>query len=137
MGQTDLSRCFGCGKDNPRGLHLVKRTEGNKAVIELLIEKDLCGFPGILHGGITFTVLDEVMCYAILDHKVVAVTLSVTIDYISPGKVGHNLRVEGWVEKVDGKYIEVASVATDINTGKCVAKAHGSYKAVDLEKFAA
>ena len=51
MGQTDLSRCFGCGKDNPRGLHLVKRTEGNKAVIELLIEKDLCGFPGILHGS--------------------------------------------------------------------------------------
>ena len=137
MGQTDLSRCFGCGKDNPRGLHLVKRTEGNKAVIELLIEKDLCGFPGILHGGITFTVLDEVMCYAILDHDVAAVTLSVNINYVSPGKVGHTLRVEGWVEKVNGTHIEVASVATDKDTGKCVAKAHGSYKVVDLEKFAA
>ena len=81
--------------------------------------------------------LDEVMCYAIFEHDMAAVTLSMTIDYTSPGKVGHSLRVEGWVEKVDGKYIEGAAIAKDLDTGKCVAKARGSFKVVDLDKFAA
>jgi acyl-coenzyme A thioesterase PaaI-like protein len=137
MKQPDLTHCFGCGKENPKGLHLTKRTEGNKTVIEFSIDKNHCGFPGILHGGITFTVLDEVMCYTVVALDMVAVTLSVKIDYVSPGRVGHKLRVEGWIEKIDGKYIECASEAKDIDTGKCVARAHGSYKSVDLDRFAA
>jgi len=135
MQRLDPRHGFGSGKDNPRSLHFVHKPIGNKVGIDLTVDEDHCGFPGIQHGGITFTMLDEVMCYAIFEIHAAAVTLSATVDFISPAKVGHSLRAEGWVEKIDGKYIEVASVVNDITTNTCIAKANGSYKIVDFTKF--
>ena len=135
MDSCDLSHCFGCGKDNPKGLHLTKKSDGNKAVMELTVDENHCGFSGILHGGITFTMMDEVMAYAIFSLGLAAVTKSVTVDFTSPGVVGHSLRAEGWVENVEGKYIEGASLVRDPDTGKCIARAHGSFKVVDFDKF--
>lgn len=137
MEQLDLSHCFGCGKDNPRGLHLVKRSEGGKAVMELVVDRDHCGFPGMLHGGLSCVMLDEVMCYAILDRGMVAVTLSVQVEFLRPGRQGHTMRVEGWVETVEGRNIRCASLVVDVDAGHAVAKATGSYKVVDVGKFAA
>ena len=34
METTNLNNCFGCGKDNPIGLHLKNRYIGNKSHIE-------------------------------------------------------------------------------------------------------
>lgn len=135
MQLPDLSRCFGCGKDNPRGLGLTNRQQDGKAVMELLVEDDLCGFPGVLHGGIISTVLDEVMCYAIFGHQMAAVTLSVTIEYKRPAKVGQHLRAEAWVEKVEGKYIECSGELTDTASDVCIAKASGRFKIVDFDRF--
>lgn len=137
MQRLDSRHGFGSGKENPRSLHFVNKPEGNKVSIELTVDADHCCFPGILHGGITFTMLDEVMCYAVFELQVAAVTLSATVDFIKPAKVGHNLKAEGWVEKINGKYIEVASLVQDITTNTCIAKASGSYKVVDFTKFSA
>lgn len=90
-----------------------------------------------MHGGITFTMMDEVMGYAIFAIGRAAVTLSVTIDFTSPGKVGHCLKAEGWVERIDGKYIWAAATVHDLDSEKCIAKAHGSFKVVDFERFCA
>jgi uncharacterized protein (TIGR00369 family) len=135
MKVPDLSYCFGCGQDNPKGLHLVNRYEGDRSVMELTVEKEQCGFPGILHGGITFTMMDEVMHYAIFKRGLESVTISVTIDFLSPGWQGRRLAAEGWVENVDGKYVDGASEVRDLDNGKTVARASGKFKVVDLEKF--
>jgi uncharacterized protein (TIGR00369 family) len=135
MNQPDLSHCFGCGKANPRGLHLVRQIKGDRAVMELTVEKDLCGFPGILHGGITFIMADEVMCYAILERGLVSVTTAMEIEYLRPGRQGHTIRAEGWVEKTEAADIEAAAMVLDVETGKCLAKVHGSYKVVDMQRF--
>ncbi|MDR1020401.1 MAG: PaaI family thioesterase [Synergistaceae bacterium] len=135
MAVPDLSYCFGCGKDNPKGLLLVNRYEGDKSVMELTVEREQCGFPGVLHGGITFTIMDEVMHYAIFRRGLETVTISVKIDFLSPGWLGRRLAAEGWVEKIDGKYVDGASEVKDLSDGKLVAKASGKFKIVDLEKF--
>ncbi len=136
MELPELGYCFACGKNNPHGLHLIKKSEGDRAVMELTVNDNHTGYPGILHGGIMATMMDEVMTYAIFDQDKVAVTLSMSIDFTAPGKVGHLVKVEGWVEKMEGRDIEGASIATDPATGKCLAKAHGVYKVVDFERFA-
>ena len=116
MSIPNLSNCFGCGKDNPHGLHLVNRYEGEKSVMELTVDKFHCGFPGILHGGLSFTMLDEVMHYAIFNKGLESVTVSSQVDFLSPGKEGAHLCIEGWIEKIDGKYVEGASQIIDTET---------------------
>lgn len=57
--------CFGCGDDNPGGLHLRDiRRDGEVVRAVLQARPDLQGFPGVLHGGIAATALDELMGYA-------------------------------------------------------------------------
>jgi hypothetical protein len=57
MGVPDLSYSLGGGKDNLHGLHLVNRREGDKSVMELVVAREQCGFPGISHCRIAFTML--------------------------------------------------------------------------------
>ncbi|MHA1697409.1 MAG: PaaI family thioesterase [Promethearchaeota archaeon] len=57
--------CFGCGQNNPIGLHLkffAHAKSGEVATI-FITGKDYCGFPKFVHGGIIATLLDEVMAY--------------------------------------------------------------------------
>lgn len=58
--------CFGCGADNPQGLHIVYdyRPDGTVAS-SMSLGDQWSGEPGIVHGGIQATVLDEVMGRAV------------------------------------------------------------------------
>jgi acyl-coenzyme A thioesterase PaaI-like protein len=54
--------CFACGDDNPIGLRLRDiRREGDEVHATLHPRPDYVGWPGVLHGGITATALDEIM----------------------------------------------------------------------------
>lgn len=59
--------CFGCSKSNPHGLHLrFFRNEDRRdeVVAEVTVPDRFHGAPGIVHGGIVATVLDEISCAA-------------------------------------------------------------------------
>jgi len=57
--------CFACGDDNPIGLQLRDiRREGEEVLATLRPRQDYMGWPGVLHGGITATALDELMNWA-------------------------------------------------------------------------
>ena len=67
---ADLSelytKCFACGKENPIGLKLSFRKEGKIVKAEFILSELYQGWPGIIHGGILCTVLDEAMGYALV-----------------------------------------------------------------------
>lgn len=54
--------CFACGPNHPFGLHLefYYDDQRNEVTCPLIPETLFAGFPGILHGGIQATILDEV-----------------------------------------------------------------------------
>ena len=56
--------CFVCGVNNPHGLHLRFRREGDAVVTEFVPQQHHAGFRDIVHGGILATVLDETMFWA-------------------------------------------------------------------------
>ncbi len=57
--------CFACGDDNPIGMHLAGiRREGDEVRATLHPRPEFQSYPGVLHGGLTATALDEVMAYA-------------------------------------------------------------------------
>lgn len=134
METIKLDRCFGCGKDNPIGLHLEVTYIDNKAHIEFEVKPDYCGYPGLLHGGLTALLIDEVTYYAIKKLDIVAVTTSLTIDYLSPGLEGHTLICEAEIVRQDGRKLDVKGNIKDAMDGKLIAKAIGKYLEVDMNK---
>ncbi|MDP5168620.1 MAG: PaaI family thioesterase [Bacteroidia bacterium] len=50
--------CFGCGQDNPDGLHIHSRWEGEVAVCNWMPEPKYWGWVNILNGGIMATLID-------------------------------------------------------------------------------
>jgi uncharacterized protein (TIGR00369 family) len=59
--------CFGCSKSNPHGLHLRFYRGGedsDQIVATHSVPERFHGAPGIVHGGIVATILDEFSCAA-------------------------------------------------------------------------
>lgn len=79
------NRCFGCGTENPRGLHLNFFRTADGAIVCPVEVPDLYeGPPGYLHGGIIATLLDEAMSKAIRSLGLTAVTRHLEVDYRLP-----------------------------------------------------
>ena len=53
--------CFVCGTDNPGGLDCAPEREGNKVVVRFTPGDTHRGFSKAVHGGITASLLDEVV----------------------------------------------------------------------------
>jgi acyl-coenzyme A thioesterase PaaI-like protein len=53
-------QCFACGKDNPIGFRLDDiRREGDEVHATLHPRPEYQSYPGVLHGGLSATALDE------------------------------------------------------------------------------
>ncbi len=61
LDRTGADRCFVCGPHNPIGLRLQFRMDGDICRGEFTPSAEHCGYDGITHGGILFSVLDDVM----------------------------------------------------------------------------
>lgn len=61
--------CFACGPENKIGLKMrfFVDEEAQEVFSKVKPHGDLAGFPGVLHGGIQATLLDEVAFWAIWD----------------------------------------------------------------------
>ena len=62
--------CFACGEDNPIGLRLKPVYDGEKVTAEFTPTEHHQGWLNITHGGILYTLLDEVAAYTILCHGI-------------------------------------------------------------------
>jgi len=94
------NKCFACGKDNPSGLKLRFLPDGDMVKAEFTPDDLYQGWPGIVHGGIFFTMLDEAMSYAIIFHGVFNyVTAKAEMRFRNPGIVGQPVTIIGQVEK--------------------------------------
>ncbi len=97
-----------------------------KAFTEYIAEKKFEGYLGILHGGITTALLDEVMIKALLAREIYAMTVELTVRFKKAVNVGEELYLEGSIVKEQGRlFITSGEAKTD--TGEIVASATGKY----------
>ncbi len=100
-------RCFGCGHSNPRGLQLTFRPREDGVETVYQADEALAGAPGVLHGGIQATLLDEVLGMAIhvaRDHRDEHyVTAEFQLRYRRPVPTRQRLRVLGRCVRVEGR----------------------------------
>lgn len=80
--------------------------KGGKSLVSIsYLGTDLCGHPGIVHGGLLATMLDEGMarcCFAALPNKL-GMTASLNINYRSPVPAGAFIVLRAKTTKVEGR----------------------------------
>ena len=90
--------CFACGKNNPIGLHLNFKIIDDRFVATKTLSREYQSYPGIVHGGIVSTMLDEAMGGLIVERGEKAVTAKMELRYRKPTPVGEPVTVTGWEE---------------------------------------
>ncbi|HXO66839.1 MAG TPA: PaaI family thioesterase [Candidatus Dormibacteraeota bacterium] len=85
---TDYQLCFVCGGKNPGGLGLVYRQEGDAIVTEFTGRAEHQGFPGVVHGGLLSTILDETMGRTALFTRTWTMTGRLEVRFRNPAPVG-------------------------------------------------
>ena len=85
--------CFACGLRNSQGLQLTFWAEGDEIVTEFTPDEHLQGFPGVLHGGVLATLLDEALSRTASIEGRWMMTARLEIRYRRPAPLGPRLRV--------------------------------------------
>lgn len=95
--------CFGCGPDNPSGLGLRFFETATGVEVEYAVGEHLGGAPGVVHGGIQATLLDEALCMtAYAKEGTPAVTGELTVRYVSPLPTQTPLLIRGRITERRG-----------------------------------
>jgi uncharacterized protein (TIGR00369 family) len=105
--------CFVCGRDNPLGLKLrfFEDPEAGRVRADFSVPDNYQGYPGIVHGGIVSTILDEVSGRAVImasGGERLFATLQLTVRFHRPTPTESPLSAHGWVEKESGVGAKVA-----------------------------
>ncbi|MGH3323439.1 MAG: PaaI family thioesterase [Streptomyces sp.] len=103
---SHYERCFGCGGGQPHGLHLEARAgEGVNVTAEFRVRPVHQGAPGLAHGGVLTTALDETMGSLGWLMQVIAVTGRLETDFVRPVPVDTVLHLDATVTAVHGRKI--------------------------------
>lgn len=108
VNEVNAHNCFGCGTLNVCGLQLTMypNADGNGVWSPFVPAARFEGYPGMIHGGIVCTALDEVMAWSLYREQIWAVTGSLQVRYRRPLAVGEGLRAIGMIERNRGRVIE-------------------------------
>lgn len=111
---TDYQRCFVCGQRNPFGLQLVFRQEESSIVADFQPREEHQGFPGVIHGGIVASVLDEALGRTSLlgEHPEWTMTGKLEIKYRRYVPYGPLLRVRALLESERRRVLQARGVLT-------------------------
>lgn len=104
--QENVQHCFGCGKENPIGLHLSIRIEATGAVTLFTPTQAHAGYGDRMHGGLVTTLLDEVMGdYVYRTVGKPAYTARLEVRFHSSVPIGETVRITVVQEKIHGRLV--------------------------------
>ena len=129
MTVRDDHNCFGCGRLNPHGLHLVFTvlTGGNGVSAPFTPRTEHEGFFDVVHGGIVTAVLDEAMGWAVFVRDIWAVTGKMAVTFRKPVAVGVPTRAVGRVVADRGRLLDVAAELRRDEDGALLAEATATF----------
>jgi acyl-coenzyme A thioesterase PaaI-like protein len=115
--QPNSKWCFVCGVENPHGLRVRFLNDGPQRVLMRITLGDVYqGYPGVVHGGILATLLDETMGRAILsgiesydiNQARFMFTAKMDIRYRLPVPLNQEFIVRGRVDQDRGRLVQVS-----------------------------
>ncbi len=139
VNKQNISRnCFVCGIENDFGLK-VKFYESEEGEVVAIFNPDsfFQSYPGILHGGISSTILDETIGRAIMakyGQNSFGVTLELNIKYKKSVPLDVELKAIGRIDKDHGRIFE-GSGEIILPDGTVAVSATGRYLKRNLEQI--
>lgn len=98
------SSCFVCGLANRHGLKVRFFRRGDHAAHATCAPEDtFMGYHGLLHGGVSAALLDEIMIKAVLASGRLVVTGRMAIQYRKPVLLGASLQLHGSIVSQKGR----------------------------------
>ena len=77
--------CFVCGESNPKGLNLRSETDGRIVRTRFCFRSEHVGFKKTVHGGLTATLLDEIMTWScVVNARRFAYCAELNVRYLFP-----------------------------------------------------
>jgi uncharacterized protein (TIGR00369 family) len=105
--QANSRMCFVCGLENPIGLKVVfYEDETGRVRARFTPREEHQGYPGVLHGGITATLLDEAAGRVVNRLGIWMATAKLEIRYLKPVPTGQPLTVIGEMTRLRGRVME-------------------------------
>ncbi len=104
--QPGSRSCFVCGRENPHGLKIeFYNISPGEVAATYTVSPYYQGYPGVVHGGIIASMLDETTGRAVMDGSPTgfSVTSQLSIRYRKPVPVGQPLRLVGHAGQRQGR----------------------------------
>lgn len=120
------NKCFGCGESNPGGLKMKFKWDGQSAIAEFTPGEMHAGWPGVVHGGLLATMLDEAAGWSALEKGIDMVTAKMEVLFRHPARIGVPLIITGTITRENTKRFEAYA---DIKTkdGTVIAECNSVY----------
>lgn len=100
MPEVEDGMCFACGDENPISMALkFEEIAENKVKAKFIPGEYHQGYNGIIHGGLTATLLDEAMAHVIGFKGIKAFTAELNIRYRKAIEIGEELEIFGEYKK--------------------------------------
>lgn len=126
-GREDARNCFVCGPDNASGLQVRFHLEENVCHGEFTPAANHCGYDGITHGGILFSLLDDVMANWLFLRGLRGYTAKCEIRFRNPLPIGCRLLLEGWSVKQKRSLVRMEGIAKRADTDQPIAQCQASF----------
>ena len=124
--QPNSKMCFICGLENPVGLKLrIYETEPGVVETAYTAPEYFQGYPGVLHGGIIATIIDEVSGRSLMGTAVQTrfmFTARIEVKYRKNVPIGKPLRIVGKALKDRGHSAEAWAGIYDADSGELLAE---------------
>lgn len=122
--------CWGCGPHNPIGIRLRFYVEGDEVVSRFTPMQGYEGPPGIFHGGLQATLLDEVAGWTLVGlRKCMGFTTSMQVRYMRPVRINQEVVARGRITHEEGSSITIRTALEQ--EGRVACRATVTYRIPD------
>ena len=125
--ESNANRCFVCGPGNAAGLQVVFRLDDDVCRAEFTPEAQHAGYDGVTHGGILFSLLDDVMANWVFLRGERCFTAKADVRYRQPLPIGTRIRLEGRQTRRRGRLALLEGRAIRVDDGSVVVEASASF----------
>lgn len=131
--------CYVCGTDNVAGLRIPFRNDPDgRSRAEYVARQEHAGWPGIIHGGLLFTLMDEAVAWACTFSGSRSVTARAEARFRSPARVGMTLVITGRVTFSTPRAMRArAEIRNGSDTGDVIAELDAMMAIINPERVKA
>ena len=133
LPMSHFDECVVSGGENPMGIAIEVRRDGDRAVAWFTLGAAFEGAPARAHGGIVAAVLDDLCGYVPKLHRTPAYTGRLTVSYLAPAPVGAPLEASAHLDRREGRKLWISGEIRD--GAHVLARAEGLFIAIPPDRF--